>query len=112
MLRMGAETGKRRAPGRRVAPRAGSNRLPHGLAILVVALLAGGAWVYLVGAAIAFGTVARSEHGAAWLFTLGATVGAVVCLVLVFSLVARALTTLGLVTDYKPRRAAGRRRAR
>ena len=112
MLRMGAEAGKRRAPGRRVAPRAGRTGSPMGWPSSSSPCWPAGRWVYLVGAAIAFGTVARTGQGAAWLFTLGATVGAVVCLVLVFSLVARALATLGLVTDYKPRRAAPRRRAR
>jgi hypothetical protein len=47
---------------------------------------------------------------AAWIFTLGAALGAVVCLVLMLALVGRAMRTLGFISDYKPRRAGARRR--
>lgn len=73
------------------------------------AVLTGAAWVYLVGAAVDFGVLAvRGEGGLAWVFTLGASFGAVVCLALMLILVARALRELGYVSDYTPRRAAER----
>ena len=93
-------------------PRSGPGVLPQVVLMLVGAVLAGAAWFYLVGAAIEFASVARSGQGKAWTFTTAASVGAVVCLVLVLSLGARVLYTLGVIDDYKPRRAAGRRRAR
>lgn len=67
------------------------------------------AWVYLVGAAIDFGVLAVGGQGSAWVFTMAASFGAVVCLVLVLALVGRGLRTLGFFSDYKPRRAAPRR---
>ena len=79
--------------------------------MLLGALLSGVAWVYLVRAAIAFGRLARCGQAQAWLFTIAASLGAVVCAVLVLVLVARALRKLGLISDYKPRRAAPGRRA-
>jgi hypothetical protein len=72
-------------------------------------LLAGAAWLYLVGAAIEFGVLAVRGEGVAWVFALGASLGAVVCLVLVLALVDRGLRSFGLVSDYRPRRAASRR---
>lgn len=74
------------------------------------AVLAAVAWVYLVSSAVDFGRLARHGQPIAWLFTVGASLGAVVCLVLVFVLVARVLRSLGVIRDYKPRRAAARRR--
>jgi hypothetical protein len=76
----------------------------------VGAVLTGVAWFYMVGAAIDFGVVAVRGRSAAWVFTLGAALGAVVCLVLMLALVGRGLRTLGYISDYKPRRAAARRR--
>jgi hypothetical protein len=76
----------------------------------VGAVLTGIAWFYLVGAAIDFGVVAVRGRATAWIFALGASLGAVVCLVLMLALVGRALRTLGYLSDYKPRRAAARRR--
>lgn len=74
-------------------------------------VLTGVAWFYLVRAAIDFGALAvRDGQGAAWLFTLGAGLGGVVCLVLLLTLVGRALRTLGYISEYKPRRAGARRR--
>lgn len=72
--------------------------------------MTGVAWVYLVGAAIDFGVLAVHGEGSAWAFTLGASLGAVVCLVLMLALVGRGLRALGLLSDYRPRRAAARRR--
>ena len=63
------------------------------------ALGSGLAWVFLVKAAIEF----------AWAFTAAAAVGATACLLLMFVLGARVLAALGLVSEYKPRRSAGRR---
>ena len=75
-------------------------------------VLTGVAWFYLVGAAIDFGVLAVNGNVRAWLFTVGASVGAVVCMMLMLALVARGLRALGLISDYKPRRAAPRRRGR
>ena len=83
--------------------------LPYLVAMGLGALLAAVAWVYLVSAAIDFGRLARHGQSTAWLFSGGASLGAVVCLVLVFVLVARVLRSLGVIRDYKPRRAAARR---
>jgi hypothetical protein len=82
------------------------------LAMLLPALgavAAGVAWVFLVKAAIDFGRVARGGDQAAWWFTAGATIGATLCLLLLFVLVARVLVAMGLVSEYKPRRSSGRR---
>ena len=57
---------------------------------VVGVLLAAAAWYFLVRAAIDFGRVARDNGGAAWVFCVGATVGATVCLLLLFVLVVRA----------------------
>ena len=69
------------------------------------------AWWYLVRAAIAFGRVARSGQQGAWMFTASACIGAMLCLVLVLVLVSRVLVTLGLVSEYRGRRASPRRAA-
>ena len=80
------------------------------VALLAVgALLSGAAWVFLVNAAIDFGRLARNGDGTAWLFTAAATLGAIVCLLLLFVLGARVLVALGLMSEYKPRRSSGRR---
>lgn len=68
------------------------------------------AWFYLVRAATDFGTVALNGRSAAWLFTLGAAVGAVMCFLLMLTLIGRGLRALGFITDYRPRRAGARRR--
>ena len=47
--------------------------------------------------------------GVAWIFTAAATIGATVCMLLLFVLGARVLVSLGLVSEYKPRRSSGRR---
>ncbi len=76
---------------------------------VVGAVLAGVAWIFLVNAAIDFGRLARVGDQAAWVFTAAATIGATVCLLLLFVLGSRVLVTLGLVSEYKPRRSAGKR---
>ncbi len=73
------------------------------------AVVSGVAWVFLVNAAIDFGRTARGGDATAWLFTAAATLGAILCLLLLFVLAARVLSALGLVSDYKPRRSNGRR---
>lgn len=80
--------------------------------MLLGAVLSGVAWVYLVRAAIEFGRLARGGQSQAWLFTGAASLGAVVCALLVLVLLTRALRALGLISGYKPRRAASRRRAK
>jgi fumarate reductase subunit D len=77
-----------------------------GLGAVLTAL----AWLYLIGAAIDFGVLARRGQGEAWLFTAAASFGAIVCLVLFFALVGYGLRQVGLISDYQPRRAAPRRR--
>lgn len=67
------------------------------------------AWFLLVRAAIDFGRLARNGESLAWAFTAAATVGATACLLLLFILVTRVLMALGIVSDYRPRRSAGRR---
>lgn len=80
------------------------------LAALVLGAVASGvAWYFLVGAAIEFGRLARRGQSEAWVFTGAATLGATVCLLLVLVLGARALTALGILSDYRPRRASGKR---
>jgi hypothetical protein len=68
------------------------------------------AWVFLVRAAIEFGRLARDGQSLAWAFTAAATVGATACLLLMFVLAARVLVTVGVLSEYKGRRSAGRRR--
>jgi hypothetical protein len=100
--------------GRRRAekPEPGPKRLPRALLLVLGVLLALLAWWYLVKAAITFGQAARDGQAAAWAVCAGATVGAAVCLLLVFVLVARGWELLGLHSDYQPRRSSGGRRAR
>ena len=80
------------------------------MVLLVLGVLASGvAWMFLVNAAIDYGRLARRGDTTAWLFTAAAMVGATVCLLVLFVLGARVLATLGLVSEYKPRRSSGRR---
>ena len=76
--------------------------------LIVGALAAGAAWFFLVRAAIDFGRLARGGDQLAWAFTAGATIGATLCLLLMFVLAARFLVAVGL-SEYKPRRSSGRR---
>lgn len=100
--------------GRRAHKHSGSRASARPLVVLVAlvagSLLTGLAWVFLVGAAIDFGVLAVNGQGRAWLFTAGASAGAVVCLFLMLALVGRGLRALGFISDYKPRRAGERRR--
>lgn len=73
-------------------------------------LVAGLVWMFLVHAAIDFGDLALTGEPTAWLFTAGAGVGALVCLLLLLALIGRGLRVLGYISDYKPRRAGARRR--
>lgn len=96
--------------GRRRAEKLkGPSRRPLLAALTLGALGAGVAWLFLVKAAIEFGRLARDGQTLAWAFTAAATVGAAACLLLLFVLAARVLVALGLVSEYKPRRSAGRR---
>lgn len=70
------------------------------------------AGVYLVRSAIDFGRLARDDEPVAWLFTGAASLGAIVGALLVLVLLIRTLRRLGLISDYKPRRAAVRKRAK
>ena len=57
---------------------------------LAGALVAAAAWLFLVRAAIDFGRAARVDGRAVeWLLTIGTSLGAVLCLLLAFVLVAR-----------------------
>lgn len=94
---------------RRAAKQKRAVRRPVLAALVAGALACGGAWFFMVRAAIDFGRLARDGQGVAWAFTGAATVGATACLLLMFILVTRILMALGLVSDYKPRRASGRR---
>lgn len=105
---------QKRPGGRRARRSSGAAALQHPVvqltALALGALLTGLAWVYLVGAAIDFGVLAVRGEVAAWVFTFGASAGAVVCLVLMLAVIARSLRMLGFLNDYRPRRAAPRRR--
>lgn len=96
--------GRRRAAKRkRPVPR------PLLVGLVLGAVVCGVAWLFLVRAAIDFGRLARDGQTLAWAFTVAATIGATACLLLMFLLVARLLMALGLLSDYRPRRSAGRR---
>lgn len=92
--------------------RASARPVVHLGALAAGTILTGVAWFYLVGAAIDFGVLGRNGQDRAWLFTAASSLGAIVCLVLFLALVGRGLRTLGFISDYQPRRAAARRRAR
>jgi nitric oxide reductase large subunit len=85
----GVAHGRRRAEQ---AARASSGGWLRHLALLGVgAVLAAAAWLFLVRAAIDFGRAARVDGEASlWLLTVGSSIGAVLCLLLAFVLVARA----------------------
>jgi len=90
----------------------GPRRWPQALLVVLGVVGAAGAWVFLVRAAIDFGQVARDGQAAAWAVCAAATLGAAVCLLLVFVLLARGWALLGLHSDYQPRRSSGRRASR
>jgi len=68
------------------------------------------ALVHLAGRVGEFGALAVSGQGSAWAFTVAAAVGVVACMLVIVVLVMKTLRTLGFIRDYKPRRAASRRR--
>jgi hypothetical protein len=90
--------------------RPGSGPTLHVAGLGAGAILTGLAWLYLVGAAIDFGVLAVRGERLAWVFVAGASLGAVVCLVLMLALLSRGLRSVGVVSDYRPKRAGGRRR--
>ena len=92
------------------SPRSGSGPLLQVGVLVLGAVLAAAAWFFLVRAAIDFGVLAVGGQGTAWAFTVGASLGAMACLVLVLALVGRGLRVLGFLSDYKPRRAGARRK--
>jgi len=73
-------------------------------------LLGCAAWWFLVRASIDFARLATGGEPRAWAFATASSVGAVLCLLLVLVLASRMLVTLGLVSEYRPRRAAPKRR--
>ena len=102
--------GQRAGEGkRRAAKQKRPSRRPVLVALGLGAVGCGVAWVFLVRAAIEFGRLGRDGQHLAWAFTAAATVGATACMLLMFVLAARVLVAVGLVSEYKPRRSAGRR---
>lgn len=100
--------------GRRRAEKqagAGPKRLAAVLLHVIGALVTVGAWVFLVRAAITFGRAGADGRAAAWAVCAGATLGAAGCLLLVFVLLARSWSLLGLRNEHTPRRSSGGRRA-
>ena len=96
-------TGRRRAE--RVKAPTGTPWFRRAPVCLLGALLAGVAWLVLVRAAIVFGRAARNGNGAAgWVFTAAASLGAVLCLMLVLTLLSRAWSALAVHSDYQPKR--------
>ncbi len=102
--------------GRTGTRRASKRSRPGAVLAAIVLVLGAGAagavGVYLVSAATDFGALARGGQEEAWWFAFAASLGALVCLLLLLVLVVRALYALGIISDYRPRRAAVRRRAR
>lgn len=101
---------EKRPGGRRAAPRPRKHSLGQAGLVVLGAVLTGLAWLYLVAAAIDFGVLAVQGQASAWVFTVGASIGAVACLVLLLALLGRGLRMLGLISDYRPRRAGARRK--
>jgi hypothetical protein len=105
--RSAVSQGKRRAEKQKRP-----SSLPYHSLLVLGAIGSGLAWFYLVRAAIDFGRLARDGDTPAWGFTVAATLGATVCLLLLFVLVSRMLVRVGLMNEYRPRRSNGRRAAR
>ena len=97
--------------GRRRAVVERKSRGPYLYLVSVVlgALISTVAWVYLVRAAIDFGRTAMDGRAPAWAFAGAATIGATVCLLLVFALLHRGLRALGWARDLQAPRYSGRR---
>ncbi|NUS53215.1 MAG: hypothetical protein HOQ22_19515, partial [Nocardioidaceae bacterium] len=87
--------GRRRAEKPRRQRRTGA--VLSTLALALGTLACFGAWFFLVRAAIDFGQAARTGSVPAWGFCGAATVGATLCLLLVFVLGARIWAQVGLV---------------
>jgi hypothetical protein len=102
--------GRRRAEKTRAEAR--PRQWGQALLLVVGVLVASAAWLFLVRASITFGQLARDGRGAAWAVCAAGTVGAAVCLLLVFVLLTRLWTLLGLRSDYRPRRSSGGRRSK
>jgi outer membrane biosynthesis protein TonB len=101
---------KKTKPEKTRRPRAEKTRQPkparepgrakYILASTLGALLAGGAWYFLVKAAISFGHAAmNSGQMPAWGFTAAATAGATGCMLLVFMLITRAYAAVRPVSE-------------
>lgn len=105
---MTTTVGSRRV-GKHSGARTGPSRLPAALPDLAGAVAAAAAWLFLVRSAVEFGSHAETGGPVTWAFALAASGGAVACLALVLVLASRAARALGLVSDYRPRRAASRR---
>ena len=108
-LERSGSNGRRRAEK---PQRSGGGELPYLAWIAVGALGCAGAWYFLVRAAIDFGHAALGGRTVAWAFTLGATVGAIACLLLMFALVARLGRVFGLLDGSGRKSTGGRRSAR
>jgi len=87
-------------------------KLRHVLAMLLGAAISAVAGTYLVRSAIDFGRLARDDEPVAWLFTGTASLGAAVCALIGLVLLIRTLRIVGLISDYRPRRIAARKRAK
>ena len=82
-----AQAGRRRAERPKRLDR---RKVAGRIALLTLGVLACAvAWVFLVKAAIDFGGAGRDGTSAAWFVCIAATVGATLCLLLVFVLAAR-----------------------
>jgi hypothetical protein len=103
--------------GRRRAEKAPRPRRLGSTSLLLLLGIVGaaGAWFFLVRAAIDFGQAARDGRAMAWAFCGGATIGATVCLLLVFVLCARVWTRFAAVRverSSRPPRLPGGRHGR
>lgn len=91
-----------------VGTMAGMDRVLRVVLWLALTLLALGGWVVLVVVAIDAGRSARDgASGQAWVIA-GAVVGAVLLLLLAVACGRRALMVLGVIRNYRPKRAKGR----
>lgn len=105
--RAGSQAGRRHADKR-------PSRRPARLyvALLALGVVAGAAlWGFLVRAAIDFGQAGRDGEPVAWLVCIAATLGAALCLLLVFVLVARIWSALRAPRAPRVARVPGGRRA-
>lgn len=97
--RAGKHSGSRKAP-RATRPRRTLN--PRAGVYVVGVAFSIAAWLYLVHAAIDFGSTARSGRGIGWLFLLVACIGAACCLFAGLMLGMRTLIALGIVNPPIP----------